>query len=774
MDSSGNLYGTTQTGGADGDGTIFELAKGSSSITTLASFTGAVVPNAGLVIDSSGNLYGTTSGGSSFEYGPGGGSVFELAKGSSTITTLASFDGYDGWHPLAGLIVDPSGNLYGTTAYGGRGYTSEEHLGDGAVFELVRSSSGTFTFSLLASFLGANGDEPAGALVMDANGDLYGTTEYGGIGFVASRANSGDGVVFELASGSHAIQNVARFNGVNGKMPQTGLVMDSSGNLYGAAPSGGASGAGVIFEFAPASGAFTTLLSFGGPGATTAGLVVDSSGDVYGTTFSGGANNVGTVFELLAPIAGQPPIVINPARATPNPINGIATSLSVLGDDFAGESALDYTWAVTNSPAGAATPTFTFASGVTNGTNGAKNATAAFTAPGSYTFQVTLTDPSGLSTVSSVNVTVNDVLTTVAVSPGTVTLKEDGKQQFQATPLDQFGHALTGQGQASWSVSPGIGTISSTGLYTAPKVGAGTDTVEATIGGVIGTATVTVTALPPVITKPASANPNPVTGTSTELQVQASDPQGATLSYSWAVTNQPNGATTPTFKTASSNDTSVTFYQAGSYTFTVTVTDTLGLSATSSVTVTVALTLTSLSITPATVTLANKATQQFTAAALDQFGNALTAPPTFTWQVSSNGGTISSTGPDTALYTAPASGSGTFLVKVSAGGKSAQANVTVTTIPPAPSNLTAKAILMNGRAQVQLRWNNNGTNQTGVIVQVYMAASSGWTTLVTLTGNADNYSYTTDELDTTFEYQVYAYNALGDSPFSNVATLTTP
>ena len=163
-----------------------------------------------------------------------------------------------------------------------------------------------------------------------------------------------------------------------------------------------------------------------------------------------------------------------------------------------------------------------------------------------------------------------------------------------------------------------------------------------------------------------------MTGTQTQLQVQASDPQGAKLSYAWSVTSQPTGAPAPTFNNASSNNTTVTFHQAGSYTFTVTVTDALGLVSTSSVTVTVAQTVTSLSVTPATVTLANGATQQFTATALDQFGQALVVQPAFTWQVN-GGGTISSTG----LYTAPKSGTGKYQVKVSADGLNAQANVTV-------------------------------------------------------------------------------------------------
>ena len=126
-DSSGNLYGTAAHGGASNDGTIFELAKGSGPITTLASFNGTdgEYPEAALIMDSSGNLYGIAESGGAY----GLGKVFELAKGSGSITELASFNiGTDGTNPAGALIMDSSGNLYGTTAYGGP-------PNDGTIFE---------------------------------------------------------------------------------------------------------------------------------------------------------------------------------------------------------------------------------------------------------------------------------------------------------------------------------------------------------------------------------------------------------------------------------------------------------------------------------------------------------------------------------------------------------------------------------------------------------------------------------------------------------------
>jgi hypothetical protein len=463
--------------------------------------------------------------------------------------------------------------------------------------------------------------------------------------------------------------------------------------------------------------------------------------------------------------------VVTPATANPNPVTGTTTSLSVLGGDPAGESSLTYTWTVTNQPAGSTTPVFTFSTGISNGTNGAKNAIATFFQAGAYTFTATLADPSNQTVSSSVNVTVNPALASISVSPGNVSLGDKGQQQFQAVGLDQFGVTLASQPKFTWSIATGgIGSINSTsGLYTAPNSGTGSATVKATSGTTTGTATVTITPQPPVITQAASANPDPATGTTTQLKVQATDPQGSTLTYSWAVTGQPTGATTPTFNNAHSNQTNATFYQAGSYTFTVTVQDALGLSMTSSVTEIVAQTLTSLSITPGNLTVAKGATQQFTAVALDQFGTALATQPTFTWQVNSNGGTLSNSG----LYTAPNT-TGTFQVKASAGGKSAQANVTVATAPAAPTSLTATASVKSGNVQVQLQWKNASNNQTGFVIQRSSDNGVTWTTVAQPAGNLTTYTDTTASGTTTYLYRIYAYNAIGTSGYSNVATVTTP
>jgi uncharacterized repeat protein (TIGR03803 family) len=235
-DSSGNFFGTTQAGGTFGLGTVFELPAGSHTIKALASFDGSGADGknpSGLIRDSSGNLFGTAvSGGTSND-----GTVFELPAGSSTIRALASFRGFNGTSPLAGVIRDGNGNLFGTAEVGGL-------FGEGAVFELP---AGTHSIIALASFDRTNGERPRGALIEDSTGDFFGTTSEG--------TPFNDGTVFELPAGSHTIKTLATFDGANGAKPFAGLVRDSKGNLYGTTTAGGNNGVGTVFELSPSTAA---------------------------------------------------------------------------------------------------------------------------------------------------------------------------------------------------------------------------------------------------------------------------------------------------------------------------------------------------------------------------------------------------------------------------------------------------------------------------------------------------------------------------------------
>jgi uncharacterized repeat protein (TIGR03803 family) len=279
-DASGHLFGTTSAGGAFGDGTVFEVNAATGSVTTLASFNGTdgMNPASGLVEDASGNLFGTTPDGGAFSQG----TVFEVLAGSGVISTLASFNGTNGATPMAGVVEDASGNLFGTTASGGQ-------FGMGTVFE-VKVDSGAAT--TLASFNGVNGASPEGGLVEDAGGNLFGTTSAGGA--------SGLGTVFEIQAGSNSITTLASFNNTNGASPKATLIEDSHGNLFGTTATGGSFGSGTVFEIAAGSTSILTLASFNGANgsAPSGALAEDPSGNLFGTTTSGGSDGLGTVFDI--------------------------------------------------------------------------------------------------------------------------------------------------------------------------------------------------------------------------------------------------------------------------------------------------------------------------------------------------------------------------------------------------------------------------------------------------------------------------------------------
>ena len=364
------------------------------------------------------------------------------------------------------------------------------------------------------------------------------------------------------------------------------------------------------------------------------------------------------------------PTILVPASATPNPVTGTTTTLAVVAIE--GLNTLTYTWAATASPAGS-DPTFG-----DNGTDLSQLTVVTFNEAGDYTFTVTISDGT-VNTTSSVNVTVEQTLTNVSVTPASVSLPLNGSQQFAATALDQFGDPMATQPGFTWSVDLlGVGRVDANGLYTAGDT-AGTATVRAADGLTSGTASVTVDDTGPTIVVPASATPNPVTGTTTSLAVVAIEGLN-TLTYTWAATVSPTGSD-PTFSTNGtdlSEISNVTFDQAGDYTFTVTISDGT-VSATSSVNVTVEQTLTDVSVTPASVSLNSGGTQQFAASALDQFGDAMATQPAFTWSVDPLGdGSVDANG----LYTAGASG-GTATVRATADLLiSGTASVTVGDTPP--------------------------------------------------------------------------------------------
>jgi uncharacterized repeat protein (TIGR03803 family) len=253
----------------------------------------------GLVLDRHGNLYGTTVVGGTSLCG----TVFKLAPQANPPwqeTVLYNFSCYgDGKNPHGGVTFDPRDNLVGTTVAGGAGGSCTGD-GCGVVFGLKATVE-----SVLHSFTAGNdGFGPGGGVVPDTSGNLYGTTPDGG-------AHS-QGTVYEVSPTGHQWHErvIHSFTGGrDGGVGSLGLLLrDASGNLYGVAEIGGAHGAGTVFKLSPASKKLTTLYAFKGTpdaGSPYGGLVADASGNLYGTTYYGGANGLGAVFALRPDAKGD-------------------------------------------------------------------------------------------------------------------------------------------------------------------------------------------------------------------------------------------------------------------------------------------------------------------------------------------------------------------------------------------------------------------------------------------------------------------------------------
>jgi uncharacterized repeat protein (TIGR03803 family) len=315
-DKTGNLYGTSS------DGTIFELSPpapgGSWAYKVLYNLnsTSGGYPWAAVILDAAGNLYGTTAESGASDCG----TVFELTPPTVsgdqwTLNVLHAFaGGADGCYSEGSLTMDSIGNIYGVTEEGGIPRCNE-NVGCGIVFELSppATTNGTWAETVLHRFSGLDGYIPLGGLVLDRHGALYGTTFYGG--------TSDAGIIFRLeppavAGGiwpERVLYNFA--GGSEGGSPDSSLIFDGHGNLYGTAndsvENGGCSGSycGRVYELSQPTvvgGAWTyaTLWAFtgGSDGANPyASVVFDKSGNLYGTAGDGGISGAGTVFEITPP-----------------------------------------------------------------------------------------------------------------------------------------------------------------------------------------------------------------------------------------------------------------------------------------------------------------------------------------------------------------------------------------------------------------------------------------------------------------------------------------
>ena len=375
-----------------------------------------------------------------------------------------------------------------------------------------------------------------------------------------------------------------------------------------------------------------------------------------------GADVPGQDFGVLG--ANAPPVIAIPPSATPFPVTGTTADLFVLGDDPApgSEADLTYTWTQLFGPAPA--------SFSRNASNGAKSSTVTFPRAGSYGFRVEVKDLGNLTATADLTVVVPPVPTAVAVTPATKTLDVGASQQFVAAPTDQFGNPVDASSEVTWAVTGTCGAITPTGRFTASE--AGQCDVQATVGGITGTAVVTVVVGPiPRILSGPTVTPSPVDGSKAQGTVEAVDDDGEpALKYTWSAMNPPALVTFTPNGTNAAKATVITFAGVGRYLLRVDVADARDNVAAEFVTVEVRQGLASLVVSPASPTLAPGAAQAFSVAGRDFAGAGVAGLPPCTW--SATGGTIDASGNFVA-----GGATGSFAVQVTCGLHEASTPVTI-------------------------------------------------------------------------------------------------
>jgi uncharacterized protein (TIGR03437 family) len=450
--TNGDFYGTTFGGGANcppyGCGTIFKITP-SGTLTTLYSFCSSYsscsageLPIAGLVQATDGDFYGTTdSGGADF----GTGTVFKMTP-AGTLTTLHSFDSTDGASPFAALIQAADGNFYGTTYTGGA--NCAETFGCGTVFKISPGGTLTTLYNFCTQSGCPDGAGPYG-IVQAANGDLYGTTEFGGTSGPNNCTEAfGCGTIFKITPGGTltTLHSFCSLSGcADGENPVAGLVQATDGNLYGTTGNGGANnnpacwgngtsqvptGCGTVFRITP-GGTLTTLYSFCSQtnctdGNGPAGLIQANNGDLYGTTDYGGANGDGTVFSLSVGLGPSAPAVnpggvLNSASYT---TQGVAPGsiVSIFGTNLAASTAAANTIPLPTSLGDVASVTFnSIPAGLYFVSQNQINAQVPFNVLQGSTVNIAVTRSSGTSAPQNVTVALT--------SPGIFTTNANGLGQ---------------------------------------------------------------------------------------------------------------------------------------------------------------------------------------------------------------------------------------------------------------------------------------------------------------------------------------------------------
>jgi len=347
--SDGNLYGTTAAGGANGGGTFFRMSL-SGKLTTLYSFCAPSSCGYGniptvLVQGSDGSFYGTTQLGGSNGYG----AIVKITP-AGKLTTLHSFNLNDGADPVGGLIQGASGNLYGTTWDGGNlncNWGDNFWGGCGTIFELTPTGSFHTLYSF-CPFSCSDGAAPQGSIVEDANGNLYGTTHFGGFVYAESQCDPvGCGTVFKfIAQGqlSSLYTFCTQGDGVctDGFWPTGGVTLGSDGNFYGSASNGGlwngtcTFACGTLFSVTP-GGVFRVLHDFVGTDGSYPYLspMQATNGAFLGSTSNGGTDYYdGTLYSLRMNL---------PAFVETNPASGkVGTTVVIMGNNLKGSTAVTF------------------------------------------------------------------------------------------------------------------------------------------------------------------------------------------------------------------------------------------------------------------------------------------------------------------------------------------------------------------------------------------------------------------------------------------------
>ncbi|MGA2601334.1 MAG: choice-of-anchor tandem repeat GloVer-containing protein [Bryobacteraceae bacterium] len=565
--TDGNLYGTTAGGGANNRGTVFKVTLG-GSLTTLYSFCNQIgcadgaQPYAGLIQGTDGNFYGTTKFGGANDWGE----VFSITSGG-TLNTLYSFcpqsGCLDGARPNAVLLQASDGNLYGTTLEGGAGASG----GDGTVFKITTGGALTTLYSFCIQTNCTDGSSPATGLIQATNGELYGVTQYGG-------ANNSNGTAYSITTGG-ALTTLYSFcsqNGcTDGQVPIGRLIQATDGNLYGTTEAGGI-GYGTIYSMTP-GGTLITLYSFPNEGVGAgpyAGMIQATNGLFYGTTFIGGSAGYGTVYSFSVNVTVPNVVGLTQTAATTS-ITGVglvlgtvtmASSSSVPSGDVISQNPTAGTsvnlgsavnLVISTGPAQVAVPNvvgMTQAAATTSITN-------AGLVVGTVTTASSATVPSGdaisespmAGTEVNLGSEVNLVISTgPPLKTQTITFNAI-PSQVQGNPLTLSASASSGLTVSFTSSTPTICTVSGT---TATLVSAGTCTIVASQGGGSGYAPATPVSQSFTVQAAYTITPNPsaetvVLGGLAAFELEVRSTTGFSGSIKLSCSGGPSGTTCADF-----------------------------------------------------------------------------------------------------------------------------------------------------------------------------------------------------------------------------------